>query len=88
MCTHKNVIEDFSTGDVIWTDCGLILGAIFLHEPKRKKIYPVLYNSEENKGLKIEKVTNQVKDFLVLLNIHDSFINDIVDNVKQLLIKF
>ena len=42
MCTHQNVIEDFSTGDVICTDCGLILGAIFLHEPNRKKIGPVI----------------------------------------------
>ena len=88
MCTHKNTIEDFSTGDVICTDCGLILDAIFLHEPNKKQIDPILYNCKENNNLKIGNLKNQIKDFIILLNIHDSFIDNIVNNVKKLLIRF
>ena len=88
MCTHQNVIEDFSTGDVICTDCGLILDAIFLHEPNKKQIEPIPYNYSNNNNLRTENLKNQIKDFIILLNIHDSYIDTIVNNVKKLLIRF
>ena len=36
MCTHSNVIEDFSTGDVICTECGLVMDKILVNSNQER----------------------------------------------------
>ena len=71
LCNHNSQIEDFKTGDIVCTDCGLVMDQIYCYE---------LYNSNQNVlnankinnnffsyGEKQKEYLSEEKDFLINL---------------------
>ena len=88
MCLHDNTIDDFTTGDLVCTECGLVIDKIFIPSNKEVHINYCVNELSKINGLSNEALMLNVKDFTHFLNIHHSFVDEIMENVKILLPRF
>ena len=80
MCAHSNVIEDFSTGDVIFTECGLVMDKILVNSNQTRGQEEDFMHSvsswSECKSLIIDSVDS--------LKIGRNFVEEILKNLHVL----
>ena len=89
MCLHNDTIDDYSTGDVVCLICGLVLDKLFLSRESNNQSFVNLTKDEPfNKTNRENNLHESVSDFLTRTNIHASYLDDILKNVKQLLLRF
>ena len=74
MCTHENEVEDEREGDVVCTDCGLVLSPIYHHQYKKYDHYNYLYNDNKHKkivstSLKTPRLFNILQDETIELGV-------------------
>ena len=80
MCAHSNVIEDFSTGDVICTECGLVMDKILLDSNQPRGQEKEFIHSASSWS----KCKSLTIDFVDSLNIGRNFVEEILKNVHVL----
>ena len=89
MCVHPETIEDYSSGDVICAKCGLVMDKIFLDSSStNKEIEDNSLSSVKTKERRVKNLRQETSDFLISMNIHLSFCEKILDNLKTLLARF
>ena len=79
MCAHSNVIEDFSTGDVICTECGLVMDKILLDSYQPRGQEEFIHSASS-----WSKCKSLTIDFVDSLNIGRNFVEEILKNVHVL----
>ena len=72
LCNHLNEIIDENRGDIICTDCGLVLS---------DKLFINYKGNEENKNTSIDG--NEINEYLEKLNLPTCFSSKILDNYKK-----
>ena len=80
MCTHNSVTEDFSTGDVICTECGLVMDKILVNSNQTRGQEEDFMHSVSSWS----ECKSLIIDFVDSLNIGRNFVEEILKNLHVL----
>ena len=90
MCSHVESIDDFTSGDVLCLNCGLVLDKIYisstvenLDSKENTDFAMICRNNSREKDIR-----EGVIDFINRTNIHSSFSEDITNNAIKVLSRF
>lgn len=83
MCLHNDTIEDFTTGDVICTKCGVIMDKILIdpNQVKPRTNLCVESYTLNDATFNNNNIRLSVIDFVDSIHIHRSFVDEILKNV-------